>query len=131
MQPNYQKSAPEYFVQLVGKFYLSLEQNKLLDQMFQFHYQQGLAGRLALFPHILELCIRKNSSIQLHSFTEKVAEGLYAVNGRSYYIQLSDKAVQPVLRELNGRKELLVPAEKKCVTEFCSNWLRKDCNRYR
>lgn len=44
---------------------------------------------------------------------EKVAEGLYAVNGRSYYIQLSDKAVQPVLREINGRKELLVPAEKE------------------
>lgn len=45
--------------------------------MFQFHYQQGMAGKLALFPHILELCIRKNSSIQLHSFVEKVAEGLY------------------------------------------------------
>lgn len=44
--------------------------------MFQFHYQQGLAGKLALFPHILELCIKKNSSIQLHSFTEKIAEGL-------------------------------------------------------
>lgn len=44
---------------------------------------------------------------------EKVAEGLYAVNGRSYYIKLSDKAVQPVLREVNGRKELLVPVEKE------------------
>ncbi|RYZ51494.1 MAG: AraC family transcriptional regulator [Sphingobacteriales bacterium] len=44
--------------------------------MFQFHYQQGIAGKLALFPHILELCIKKNTSIQLHSFTEKVAEGL-------------------------------------------------------
>ena len=44
--------------------------------MFQFQYQQGLAGKLALFPHILELCIKKNSSIQLHSFVEKTAEGL-------------------------------------------------------
>lgn len=44
--------------------------------MFQFHYQQGIAGRLSLFPHILELCIKKNSAIQLHSFVEKVAEGL-------------------------------------------------------
>lgn len=44
--------------------------------MFQFHYQQGIAGKLAQFPHILELCIKKNSSIQLHSFVEKVAKGL-------------------------------------------------------
>ena len=44
--------------------------------MFQFHYQQGLAGKLAQFPHILELCIKKNSSIQLHSFIEKTSEGL-------------------------------------------------------
>ena len=44
--------------------------------MLQFHYQQGTASQLALFPHILELSAKKNSCIQLHSFPEQMAEGL-------------------------------------------------------
>ena len=72
--------------------------------MFQFHYQQGLAGKLALFPHILELCIKKNSSIQLHSFIEKTSEGLHVffihegkfewrLNGQPYALFPGDVAI--------------------------------------
>ncbi|MET0634833.1 MAG: AraC family transcriptional regulator [Chitinophagaceae bacterium] len=60
--------------------------------MFQFHYQQGVAGKLALFPHILELSIKKNTSIQLHSFTEKVAETLciYFIHEGKFEWKLND-----------------------------------------
>jgi len=44
--------------------------------MLQFHYQQGATSKLHLFPHILELSAKKNSSIQLNSFPEQVTEGL-------------------------------------------------------
>jgi len=49
--------------------------------MLQFYYQQGV-GQLNQFAHILELGARKNTSIQLHSFPERKAEGvcIYFVN---------------------------------------------------
>lgn len=40
---------------------------------------------------------------------EKVADGLYAVDNKSYYIQLADKTVKPEIRGANGQQELLVP----------------------
>jgi len=49
--------------------------------MNQFVLQQGSSGKLKMFPHILELGIRKNVSIQLNTFTLSATEGL-----RIYYI---------------------------------------------
>ncbi|SKB97938.1 family 16 glycoside hydrolase [Dyadobacter psychrophilus] len=40
---------------------------------------------------------------------EKVADGLYAVDNKSYYIQLADKSVKPEIRTADGMQELLVP----------------------
>lgn len=40
---------------------------------------------------------------------EKVADGLYAVDNKSYYIQLADKSVKPEIRSADGAQELLVP----------------------
>lgn len=40
---------------------------------------------------------------------EKVADGLYAVDNKSYYIQLADKNVKPEIRSADGMQELLVP----------------------
>ena len=40
---------------------------------------------------------------------EKVADGLYAVNGKTYYIQLADKNVKPEVRNADGKQELLIP----------------------
>ncbi|MCF2486550.1 family 16 glycoside hydrolase [Dyadobacter sp. CY347] len=40
---------------------------------------------------------------------EKVADGLYAVDNKSYYIQLADKSVKPEIRSADGSQELLVP----------------------
>jgi hypothetical protein len=34
---------------------------------------------------------------------------LYAVDNKSYYIQLADKNVKPEIRSANGLQELLVP----------------------
>ena len=49
--------------------------------MQQFHFQQGISGRLSLFPHLIELGCKKNNSIQLNSFPEQVTESL-----RIYFI---------------------------------------------
>jgi len=40
---------------------------------------------------------------------EKVSDGLYSVNGKSYYIQLADKNAKPEIRSANGQQELLIP----------------------
>lgn len=45
---------------------------------------------------------------------EAVSEGLYLVNDRSYYLQFDDPAnSKPVIREANGRKEILLPVQNK------------------
>ena len=40
---------------------------------------------------------------------EKISDGLYAVDNKSYYIQLADKNVKPEIRSADGAQELLVP----------------------
>ncbi|WP_229216618.1 family 16 glycoside hydrolase [Dyadobacter sp. 3J3] len=42
---------------------------------------------------------------------EKVSEGLYAVNNKSYFIQITDKTVKPEIRTVNGNQELIVPVK--------------------
>jgi hypothetical protein len=42
---------------------------------------------------------------------EKVSDGLYAVNNKSYFIQISDKSVKPEIRTANGNQELIVPVK--------------------
>ena len=49
--------------------------------MNQFVFQQGSSRELQSFPHILELGVRKNSSIQLDSLPETATEGI-----RIYYV---------------------------------------------
>jgi hypothetical protein len=40
---------------------------------------------------------------------EKISDGLYAVNGKAYYIQLADKKAKIELRNSDGQQELLIP----------------------
>lgn len=53
--------------------------------MNQFVLQQGISQELRLFPHILELGIKKNVSIQLNSFSISATEGIrvfYVIDGK-------------------------------------------------
>ncbi|WP_229206020.1 family 16 glycoside hydrolase [Dyadobacter fermentans] len=43
------------------------------------------------------------------SSIEKISDGLYAVNDKSYYIQLADKKLKPEIRGAKGEQELIVP----------------------
>lgn len=43
---------------------------------------------------------------------EKVSDGLYAVDGKDYYIQLSAGSATPEIKKSNGNQHLLVPVEK-------------------
>jgi hypothetical protein len=42
---------------------------------------------------------------------EKISADLYAVDNKSYYIQISDKSYKPEIRSINGTQELLVPVK--------------------
>lgn len=42
---------------------------------------------------------------------EKISDGLYAVNDKSYYIQLTDKNLKPDIRTIDGKQELIVPVK--------------------
>src|SRR5688500_17294394 len=53
--------------------------------MNQFVLQQGRSAELRLFPHILEVGIKKNGSIQLNTFLTNITEGIriyYFIEGK-------------------------------------------------
>src|SRR4051794_24707459 len=94
--------------------------------MLQFHYQQGSAGKLALFPHILELSARKNTSIQLHSFPEQIAEGLciyfiqngkfeWKLNGKHHYLFPGDTIIILPDERFGNEKGILELGSIYCI----------------
>ena len=42
---------------------------------------------------------------------EKVSEGLYAVNNKSYFIRLTDTSAVPQIRSVSSGQELIVPVK--------------------
>jgi hypothetical protein len=44
---------------------------------------------------------------------EMVSDGLYILDDKSYYIRLDDTSVKPLIRDANGRKEMIVPIQNK------------------
>ena len=44
---------------------------------------------------------------------EEVSKGLYLVDDKSYYLQLADGAGKPVIRDVDGKKELIVEIGNK------------------
>ena len=48
------------------------------------------------------------------STIEETAKGLYLIDGQSYYLQLQDNGgAKPVIRNINGRQELIIPVRSK------------------
>src|SRR4029077_221577 len=78
--------------------------------MNQFLLQQGVAGELHLFPHIIEFALRKNHSIQLDSFPETVTETIriyYIIEGKfEWLIQGRSHSLYP------GDLVMLLPGQK-------------------
>jgi hypothetical protein len=44
---------------------------------------------------------------------EEVSKGIYMVDGQSFYLQFDDVKDKPVIREANGKKQLVVPVRGK------------------
>jgi len=78
--------------------------------MNQFVLQQGRSTELELFPHIMELGAKKNSSIQLNSLPESAAESLriyYVIEGKfEWHIHQQQYMLYP------GDAALILPGQK-------------------
>lgn len=78
--------------------------------MQQFVLQQGQAPELRLFPHILELGIRKNASIQLNAFRISATKGI-----RVFFVlegKFSWRIHQSVYTFFPGDAALILPAQE-------------------
>lgn len=47
------------------------------------------------------------------SSIEKIKDGLYAIDDKAYYIRLDDNDMKPMIRNIGGKQELIVPAQTK------------------
>jgi hypothetical protein len=48
------------------------------------------------------------------NFINELGNGRYLVDDHSYYLQIDDaKIVKPIIRDVGGKKELIVPVQKK------------------
>jgi AraC-like DNA-binding protein len=83
---------------------------------FLLHHEQS--RELKGFPHILELAVRKNTSIQLNSLSTTITEGIriyyvmdgkfeWVINGRSYVLYPGDLAIILPGQTFCGSKEFL------------------------
>ncbi len=75
--------------------YISVVNNQYFERIVKvMNPEKGLVARVADGTSIV-----------------KVSDGLYSVDNKSYYIQLSDKNVKPEIRGANGQQELLIPLQ--------------------
>jgi hypothetical protein len=44
---------------------------------------------------------------------EQVSPGLYVIGDKSYYVKMDDAKANPIIRNQNGRAELIVPVQAK------------------
>ena len=86
--------------------------------MNQFLLQQGQAAELHAFPHIIELALKKNNSIQLNSLHNSAAEVIriyyiiegkfdWVINGRSHILFPGDLALILPGQNFGGEKNIL------------------------
>ena len=80
------------------------DMTRLIDGNQGFHREISIDNPVAnLYLRIAEADI-----------IEMPSEGLYLINDKSYYIRIDDAGgAKPVMRNVNGHKELLVPVQKK------------------
>ena len=78
--------------------------------MNQFVLQQGHSPELQLFPHIMELGAKKNSSIHLNSLPESATENIriyYVIDGKfEWHIHQQQHMLYP------GDAALILPGQK-------------------
>ena len=97
--------------------------------MNQFCFKRGGARELQLFPHVVEIGFKKNTSIQLESFTESIAEYLqvyYFVDGKfEWNIDGHSATIFPtdVVFVLPGQK---IGGTRQCLDIGTLAWLYLD-----
>lgn len=80
------------------------DQIRAIDNGQGFHREVSVQNP----PKDLYIRIAEGSNI------EDISNGLYLIDAKSYYIRLDDpKGHKPVIREANGRKELILPVTGK------------------
>jgi AraC-like DNA-binding protein len=86
--------------------------------MLPFHYVYSPDSRIHLFTHIAEIGVKKNLSIQLHSFPEETAETLniyfindgrfdWRINGQAYSLYPEDTILVLPGQKFGNEKEIL------------------------
>ncbi len=70
---------------------------------------QGISRQISLSGSSKDLYVRLAESASI----EQITEGLYLIDNQSYYLRLDDtQGSKPVIRNQNGRKELIIPVAK-------------------
>jgi hypothetical protein len=71
---------------------------------------QGLQREISVASPVANLFMRLAEADKI----EAVSESLYLVNDKSYYLRLDNAGgAKPLIRDSNGRKELLIPIQNK------------------
>jgi len=86
--------------------------------MNQLCFQHGISQELAAFPHILQLSLVKNSTIQLNSFVEELVECIciffivegkfeWHIDGKPYTVYPGDLAILLPGQQIAGANGIL------------------------
>ena len=94
------------------KFQYSIYGTTVTDASKVLEGRQGIQRTISLTQEKEELYFKIVNANQI----EEKSNGLYLVNNQSYYIKIDDNGgSKPIVREQNGKKELLVPIKTKFI----------------
>lgn len=70
---------------------------------------QGIRREITVENPVLNLYLR----LAVANSIEMPSAGVYLINDKLYYLRIDDAGIKPLIRSVNGRKELIVPIQKK------------------
>lgn len=80
------------------------------DQIRVLQNAQGIRREISIQNPAANLFVRLAEANNI----ETVSDGLYLLNDKSYYLRIDDAgSAKPVIRNANGHKELIIPAQSK------------------
>jgi hypothetical protein len=71
---------------------------------------EGLHREISVASPVANLFLRLAESDKI----ETLSDGLYLINDKAYYLRIDDAGgAKAVIRDANGRKELIIPIQNK------------------
>lgn len=91
------------------EFKYNMYGSQITDAIKVINQGQGLSRAISIDKPVTNLYVLLAKAVEVKELTK----GLYLVDGQSFYLKLDDLADRPIIRDVDGKKELIVLLRNK------------------